>query len=322
LRAQAAAFRALLRQRQERAAEALRVGREAAVVAADCDDKSALARAYNVISWASLVLGRDDSATYAERALDLYEQSGDLAGQADMANNLGIQAYFEGRWDETLERYFQSQEACRRVGNAIDAATTEANIGEVLVNQGRLDEAEPLLRNAQRVLRSSGYEAAAAFAEMHLGRLITARGDLHAAETMLRGTLEQLTRMGRTASAYETSLHLADCLVRLDQPGDAMAVIALAARHTSDDMSILDASRALVVARALNRMGLVDEALETIAEGVVHARRRVLDFDLARLLLLAARLGEPYDPRLGTTEPAEEAHRLLDRLGVVSTVSA
>jgi hypothetical protein len=39
-------------------------------------------------------------------------------------------------------------------------------------------------------------------------------------------------------------------------------------------------------------------------------------------LLLADRIGPPFDPRLGTTKPAEEAQRLLDRLGVVSTVSA
>ena len=48
----------------------------------------------------------------------------------------------------------------------------------------------------------------------------------------------------------------------------------------------------------------------------------MLQFDLARLLLLAERLGPPFDTRLGTTEPAEEAHHLLDRLGVVSTLSA
>jgi tetratricopeptide (TPR) repeat protein len=322
LRARALAFGALVRQRQERAAEALRAAHAAAAEAISCDDRLALARAYNVISWAGLVLGRDDTSDHARRALELYEEVGDLAGQADMANNLGVQAYFEGRWSETLDLYGQSVDACRREGNLVDAATTEANIGEVLVNQGRLDEAEPVLRDAARVLRSSGYVSGAAFAEMHLGRLLAFRGDLGAAQRMLRSRMDELTSMGRTASAYETSLHLADCLTRSGDPQQALALIARTAAQTSEDVSIFDSLRAAASARALIELGLVDEAIMTIAVGVEHARARGLEFDLARLLLLAGRLGPPFDPRLGTTEPSEEAHYLLDRLGVITTVSS
>jgi hypothetical protein len=77
-----------------------------------------------------------------------------------------------------------------------------------------------------------------------------------------------------------------------------------------------------VSARALIELGFTNEAIETIVDGAAEARARVLEFDLARLLLLADRIGPPFDPRLATTEPAEEAQRLLDRLDVVSTVSA
>jgi len=321
-RARAAAFAALVRQRQERAAEAMRAAAAAVVEAEACGERSAMARAYNVISWAGLVLGRSDSAEYAARALALYEELGDLAGQADMANNLGIQAYFDGRWEDTLELYRRSEEACRRVGAVVEAAATEANRGEVLVNQGRLDEAEPVLRGAARALRASGYVWGATFAEMHLGRILVERGDLAAAEAMLTSCLDEFTRMGKHASAYETSLHLADCLIRAHRAQDGLGVMAQAAARTTDDVSILAAARAAIVATALIAMGLVDEAIDTISQGVLHARDRVLEFDLARLLLLAARLGEPYDPRIGTTEPASEAHALLDRLGVVSPVSA
>jgi tetratricopeptide (TPR) repeat protein len=300
----------------------LRAARAAAAEAIRCDDRSALARAYNVISWAGLVLGLDDPDDHARRALELYEELGDLGGQADMANNLGVQAYFEGRWAETLDLYRQSVDACRREGNLVDAATTEANIGEVLVNQGRLDEAEPVLRDAGRVLRSSGYVSGAAFAEMHLGRLLAFRGDLGGAERMLRSRMNELTSMGRTASAYETSLHLADCLTRAGAPQHALELIGRMAAQTSEDVSIFDSSRATVSARALIELGFADEAIETIVSGVEHARARGLDFDLARLLLLVGRLGPPFDPRLGATEPGEEAHYLLDRLGVITTVSS
>ena len=56
-----------------------------------------------------------------------------------------------------------------------------------------------------------------------------------------------------------------------------------------------------------------------LAGGVAAARERAQTFDLARLLLLAERIGPPFDARLETFEPAEEAYHLFDRLGVLNT---
>ena len=38
-------------------------------------------------------------------ALPIYEELGDLLGQANALNNLGVDAYYEGRWQEALETY-------------------------------------------------------------------------------------------------------------------------------------------------------------------------------------------------------------------------
>jgi class 3 adenylate cyclase/tetratricopeptide (TPR) repeat protein len=321
VQARALAYAAVIRGHQERSAEAWRAGMAAIEIAERCGEHSALARANHAIFLAGRWRSHDETASYAQRAFDLYAQVGDLAGQADMANNLGIIAYYDGRWDDTLDRYRQAVEADMKMGNLLGAAITEANIGEVLVNQGHLDEAEPRLRDAARVLRAS-HSFAAAFVEMHLGRLLTARGEHEAAERILRSGVEELRAMGRGATAYEMALHLADCLVRCDRPQEGLEVIADASRGTSDSLAIFDAARAVVSARALIELGFTNEAIETIVEGVETARVQGLEFDLARLLLLADRIGPPFDERLGTTKPAEEAKRLLDRLGVVSTVSA
>ena len=197
----------------------------------------------------------------------------------------------------------------------------EANIGEVLVNQGLLDDAEPLLRNAARVLRASHFRAAP-FVEMHLGRLLTARGNFEPPRSSCGPASTSGVRWAIAASAYETSLHLADCLTKSGRPKEGLDVDRAGVRGNVRGRLHPRAARSVVSARALIELGFVNEAIEIIAEGVDEARARVLQFDLARLLLLADRLGPPFDPRLGTTEPAEEARRLLDRLGVVSTVSA
>lgn len=317
LRARCAAFRALVRQRQDRADAARRAAEAAVDEAERAGEPGALARALGVLCWARLVSGDDDPLRDAQRAIDLFEEVGDRVGQANMANNLGVYAYYTGDWDETLRRYEQAEEAFRTIGNVTDAALAAANTGEVLVNQGRLDEAEPRLRDAARTLRAAGHLLFAAFAEMHLGRLFTALGELDRAEAVLRRCVAETGELGSTLSAYESAIHLATCLLRGGRAVEALDLLADAESNTAEDTSIFDAARALVEAEALCALGDPDAAIERVVAGVDAARRRDLGFDLGRLLLLSADVGAPGE-RLGSADPRAEGEQLLRSLGVVS----
>jgi len=315
------AHAAVVHYRQQHLGQARRTGLMAADLAGRCAEREALATASNAIFLAEVELGLEGAESWAERALELYEELGDLQGQAATANNLGVIAFYESRWDETLDRYREAVESDRRTGRLLGAALTEANIAEVLVSQGRLDEAEPLLRDALRVLRASD-DAGVPFVEMHLGRLLMAQGEYERAERLLLGVNEQWKAIGSAASVYETSVHLADCLVRAGRAREALDVLAQNDGAGSEETTMFDAARAAVAARALVELGELDEARARICDGFETARERSLTFDTARLLLVAARIGPPFDECLGTTEPAEEAYRLLDRLGVVSDSAA
>lgn len=318
LRARSTAFAALMRQRQERMTDAARLARIAAEEAERSDELSALAGAYRVISVALLFKGDPAAQTYCQKAYDLYCEVGDLAGQAHLANNLGVMAYFDGRWDETLRHYGQASEASRRTGDYVGAAQFDGNIAEVLVNQGRVGEAEPLLRHASRVLRSSGSPWLASFAELQLARVLTLRGEQTMAETLLRALLAECYQMGVPASAYEVALHLADCLIDQDREDEALRALDDAVSRNSEDMSLMEGAEARVRARISACLGRRDEAIEFIVRGVGATRARTLDFDLCRLLMLARDLSVD-DPRIGDDISAEIAI-LLDRLGIHTEV--
>jgi tetratricopeptide (TPR) repeat protein len=105
VRARLLAHAAIVHYRQHHLGEARRTGLAAAELAERCAEREALARSCTAVFMSGVQLGRPDAASWAERALGLYEELGDLEGQAVMANNLGVLAFFESRWDETLERY-------------------------------------------------------------------------------------------------------------------------------------------------------------------------------------------------------------------------
>jgi len=322
VRARAAALAAVVAQRRERPAEALQLASAAAAEATRCYEQRAMARAHGVLAWAGLVQGQDGALEHAQQALELFEQVGDLVGQAHMANNLGGHAYFRGEWDATLRWYARAEEACRRQGAVADAALTAANTGEVLVNQGRLEQAAPLLEDAARVLRASGHLWGAAFADLHRGRLEHARGDLARAEALLRGCMEENQHLGSPASAYEAALHLAEVLVTDGRAEDALALVAEAGVDLGDDVSLLAATRALVDARALAGLGRVDEASERVRAGIDAARDEGLDYDLVRLLDLQRTLTGAGLRRGLLDDLAEDAEADIDvmlwRLGIAA----
>ena len=147
--------RAQARFRQGRYAESLDLAGQVIERAADLDDLGDLAHAYYLSHVIHTLRGDPERHAFRGLALPIFEEIGDLVGQASVLNNLGIEAYYEGRWDEARDLYERSRNLRERIGDVINVATTTNNIGEIELDQGRYADAEAALpgRASHRRLR-------------------------------------------------------------------------------------------------------------------------------------------------------------------------
>ena len=88
--------------------------------AEQADAPRALAQAYFVLGWSDFMAGRPAEENMA-RALGIYEELGELVGQANMALNLGVAKYYAGHWREARELWVRSGSVPRgrRCGDSV-----------------------------------------------------------------------------------------------------------------------------------------------------------------------------------------------------------
>ena len=110
-----------IRSRQGRWTETISVCRQAISEASEVGELHALAHASYVLDWALVETGRDADASNAERALEIYRALGDPEHESMVLNNLGMLAYFKGRWEQAIALYRSAGECGERAGKpAVD----------------------------------------------------------------------------------------------------------------------------------------------------------------------------------------------------------
>ena len=116
---------------QGRNRDAIRWSERAIAEAAESRDHEVIGQAYLVIGYAHQNLGLHDVDDYYRRAFDAFAAADDLAGQALMLNNLGVTAYYAGRWTEAVDLWTQSAEMRQQLGDVVNGAYGFVNVGEV-----------------------------------------------------------------------------------------------------------------------------------------------------------------------------------------------
>ena len=317
-RARIEARRAAIEQAQGRLRETI-VWCERAIADAETGGaKDALAHGLNVLDSAYVALGQVDRATHGKRALQLFDELGELGHKAGLMNNLGILAYYEGSWAEALAWYRQAQEAWQQAGDRWAASYAALNIGEVLSSQGHLDEAEPLLRDVLRVSQAAGTPSGTATALLELGKLETRRGRLDAAVERLGDARSVFAEIGEESAVIDVDARIAEALVLGGDAGQGAALASAALREADgvEGGSVV----APVLLRVLGLAHLVagrhETGRETLRRSVAAAEAVQSNYDVA--VALDALAGAE---REGGGDDAVTARRdeLFARLGIVST---
>jgi class 3 adenylate cyclase/tetratricopeptide (TPR) repeat protein len=283
----------------------------AAEHAAAAEDRAALGHAYFLLHISHMALGQTDDE-HARLALPMLEEAGDLVLQSNVVNNLGIDAYYAGRWDEASELYRRGGELSGRAGDVVNVARAQNNEGEILSDQGKLEEAEELFLEAQRVWRAARYPVGIALATSNLGRVAARAGRFDEALELLAEALAAFEALGSEAFVHDTEARRAECFVLAGRHQDALEILP-AALEATEERPLVGAFLERLYGYALVQARRAGEAGPRFERSLELARGLGADYEVALTLEALART------RLGDPEAEAKSQTIFERLGVVST---
>lgn len=267
----------------------------------------ATAHASYLLDWSLVEVGRPEEARYSPRAQEIYARLGDLEDLGNVVNNLGMFAYWEGRWDDAVRYYQEAVDLSERIGDVMGVSFGEGNIGETLADQGRWAEGEEYLIRSLRARRSVGLEAGGGFTRMLLGRLYARSGRTDEGIALLETAAAELAHdsLDLTDSLF-AQCYLAEAASYGGQRERTFAEVErLTPTAPARLRALLIRARALVLADPRARVDALEQSIEV-------ARREHCDHDVAVALDALCRL---VPDRAEVWQP--ELDELCRRLGIV-----
>ena len=128
--------------------EAERLATECVQMAEKLNDPSLLAGALNRLAITVEPESPQRAKTYYERALVLYQQLGDVRGQARCHSNLGIVAHIEARYEDARKSLTMAISLARAAGFPDQTGAASLNLGVMTMRLGDYDRARDLFSDA------------------------------------------------------------------------------------------------------------------------------------------------------------------------------
>jgi class 3 adenylate cyclase/tetratricopeptide (TPR) repeat protein len=304
---------ALSRFRQGAFADCVSRASDVVSKALEVGDEEQLAAAYMLLHLVHTQQGSPERAAFRALALPIFESLGDLTGQAAALNNLGIEAYYDGKWALAVEVYERSRALYERIGDVDNVAMTLNNIGEILSDQGRLDEAETMFREVQETVDAAGHRGLSMMSRLNLGRAAARAGRFAEAYELLDEAAEGFQEIGATSFVQEVHARIAETAVLAGDHERALREADFAERSCeSEPPPALRAALDRVRGYAYLQLDDRAAAKSQFGKSVEIARESATLYELA----LSLRAQESLD---GSDVAEEgEAQGLLDALEIVA----
>jgi tetratricopeptide (TPR) repeat protein len=203
-----------------------RLAAEAVEMAERIGDTTVLADALNRLA-GTLVAEAPARAnlTYA-RALELYEATGDVRGQARVHGNMGVAAQFEARLDQASQSFARSIAVSRAAGMPDLWGAAALNLGVLLQRCGDYDRARELFAEALGLfatVKQSEYQLGALYNTASLEREL---GLWESAAELYDATTPLAQRIGQSDIEIGASAGAGLCLLELGRLNAARGALA------------------------------------------------------------------------------------------------
>lgn len=314
---------ALIRFRQGRHEEAIALALDVRLLAEQAGARDQLARALSVLDVCHSTLGdREKAAAYRAEGLALFEELGDLRGQGQLLSSAGVDAYYQGRWNDALDAYQRARAVYERTGIVVDMATSANNSAEILSDQGRMDEAIPLFEEAIAVWRAARFTLGVALATANLGRAAARAGRCGEARPLIEEALQTFRSMGAGDYVLRAQAMIVEAHVFEGGSGPALALCdeVFEQVEAMSGMPDLLAGFHRLRGYAALQAGHIVLAQDSLDEALFQATNAGLPFEEALALEALSREAQ-VTGRKQNEDLGARAQSIFEALGVVRTPS-
>ncbi|KAA3664437.1 MAG: hypothetical protein DWQ04_05700 [Chloroflexi bacterium] len=293
-------------------------------IAEKLGEVTVLARAYNLLGITYL---RSDSTAAIDnfgKAFELYEQAGDLQGQATSHNLIANACFNLGRWQEADHHYRQAQRMFAQIGDVYNQAIADNNLGGIARNRGQLDDAFHFYQEGLRLAEQIGGSAwMVGVFHMNLGATYDRQGDVAAAKRHLQSSKYHFEQAQSRDFLPEMMRHWAEVALHAGEVGEAqlLAKDALALARELNMPGEIGCSLCVLGRVALAQKKFA-EARKLLAEGVNVLADVAEEYELARARYWLASLLIKMDNKQGAQALLSAARTVFERLEAVVDGSA
>ncbi len=281
------------------------------------EGQEALARGNYLLGLILIRLGRlEEAVENCKRSLLIYEELGDLLGQAQAHNNLAMAYYDQDAWELAAEHYRAAMEIVSRIGYAEGQARVASNLGEIYLIQGNLDAAKEQYQKALEIVKRLGMLFGVALLHNNLGAAYARGEEWDEAAAHLKRSLTLFEEIGSGEILPELFRHLATVMLGQGRLEEALTYaersLAYAQAH---DMRLEEGSTWRVLGQVYRVQGELERAEETLAQALTIAQEARKRHEIALTYLELARLLLQRGERARGIELARQAAQVFKELG-------